>query len=134
MKSAARWVKRTCICDMTKIQAIGGDEIRLPAPSRVEAGVVRNGTLLRSVTGAFIAREGRVEKRKLTVFWKGTDGETMYKALSAAQNRVEFTCVDPFTGIETARVYEVAEKRASVIRASDGAVVSGDWSLVLEEV
>lgn len=119
---------------MTKIKATGGDAICLPAPSRVEAGIVKSGSFVRSVTGALIAREGRVEKRKLTVFWKGTDGETMRKALSAAQSRVEFTCLDPFTGEETTRVYEAAERHASVIRASDGAVVSGDWSLVLEEV
>ena len=134
MKSAARWAKRTCICSMTKIQAIGGDEIRLPAPSRVEAGIVKSGSPVRSVTGTLIAREGRIEKRKLTVSWKGTDGETMQQALSAARDRVIFTCLDPFTGTETARVYEVTERQASDSRGADGAVVSGDWKLTLEEV
>lgn len=118
---------------MTKIRSIGGDDIRLPAPAVIEAGIVNSGSPVRSVSGAFLGRESRIEKRKLTVSWKGTDGETMKNALAAAGDTVYFTCADPFTGEEETRLYAVCEKRASVTRAADGSVMRGDWKLVLEE-
>lgn len=119
---------------MTRIQTAGGDAICLPAPAVIEAGIVKSGSPVRSVSGAYLGREGRIEKRKLTVSWKGTDGETMKSALSAAEDGVSFTCADPFTGEEETRLYAVIEKRASVTRALDGSVTRGDWALVLEEL